>query len=130
MDNLQNRSFRESILRTRAICAILTILLSGCLLLGLLLHLIWPKEARIYSKTTSYKAPDSELALEIREWVENKPDGFPGWDFVLISPDEEERLLERTHAMANAVITQVEWHNSAVTVYTHAPMGTLTWEWD
>ena len=130
MDKLQNGSFRKSILHTRAICAILTILLTVCVLLGLMLHFIWPKEARIYSKTTSYKAPDSELTLEVREWVENEPDGFPGWDFVLIFPDKEERLLERTHAMAGAVITQVDWHGKAVIVYTRAPMGTLILEWD
>lgn len=130
MDKLQNRSFRKSILRTRVICGILTVLLPGCLLLGLMLYTIWSKEPRVYTETASYNKPDSELTLEVRRWVENEPDGFPGWDFVLILPDEEERLLERTHAMANAVITQVDWHNSAVTVYTRAPMGTLTLELD
>ncbi len=120
---------RRSILRPRGNCAILTVLLAGCLLLGLLLYSIWPKEARVYTKTDFYQAPDSELTLEVRRWAE-KSDGFQGWDFVLVSPNEEEVLLERTHTMANAIITQVEWHSSAVTVYTRAPMGMLTLEWD
>lgn len=130
MGAFPDKGFLKSIFRARVICGILTVLLPSCLLFGLMLYTIWPKEPRVYSETASYKNPDSALTLEVRRWVENEPDGFPGWDFVLISPDEGERLLERTHAMANAVITQVEWHNSAVTVYTHAPMGTLTWAWD
>ena len=129
MDKLRNRSFRESILRTRGVCAILTILLSGCLLLGLMLCFIWLKGVRVYS-TTSYKAPDSELTLEVRRWVENKPDGSHGWDFVLISPDEDDLLLERTHALAGAFITEVDWDYNAVTIYTRAPMGSLTLKWD
>lgn len=105
MDKPRSRSSRSSILHTRAVCAILTILLSGCLLLGLTLYFVRPKEARIYAEVTSYKAPGSERTLEVRPWVENEPGGTPGWDFVLISPDEGERLLERSHALAGGAVT-------------------------
>ena len=101
-------------------------MLSGCLLLGLILYFVRPREPRIYAKATSYKAPGSERTLEIRPWVENEPGGTPGWGFVLISPGEEERLLERTHALAGGAVTQVDWRGGTVTVHTRAPMGILT----
>lgn len=130
MDGTGNGRAERSILSARGFCAILMILLAGGLLLGLALWVIrGQEEARVYTKTTAYQAPDAELTLEVRRWRENEPHGASGWDFVLISPEGEERLLERTHALADAAITGVDWYPGGAVVHTHGPGGSLPLTW-
>lgn len=121
----------KSILRVRILCSLLLILLSLGVILG---YGIWRWDIfgsdRAYDiyDVRAYASPEDSRVLEVRRWKDQNSD--LGWDFCLVSNDGEEQLLERTHALAGAAITSVNWTENGVDVSTKAPSGTFTLTWN
>lgn len=121
----------KSILRARIVCSILLIVLAGGAFLGFALWRLGFFDChqdcyQVYD-VSYYYPPDDSRTLEVRKW--KTQDNYLGWDFCLVAPDGEEQLLERTHALGGAIITNVYWIENGVDISTRAPSGgfTLTW---